>query len=166
MSKKVTITFNSWDTRILSQLPPQLVAEFPARLSKRSGISLSVFNLMRSTFQNGMGAKQFSDALCVQHLQHYDMLHLQYLQALAVGSHMKSWLHQTYPPFPKFEDTSDDGYHGFVPSAQWLRDIYDEFIEEHQNDLVQHTAMRSAEICSIDHSFKVSSIKLTAPSHV
>jgi hypothetical protein len=31
-----------------------------------------------------MGAKQFSNALLVQHLQNYDLLHLQYLQTLAL----------------------------------------------------------------------------------
>jgi hypothetical protein len=155
-SKKTTITYNSWDTRILSKLPPHLSQEFPARLSYKSGISLAAFGWMRSCIQNGMGAKQFSDALRVQHLRHYDALHLQYLQAIAAGSKMKQWLQKTYSPFPKFEDSSDDGFHGFVPSAQWLRDMYDNFIEEHRGELEQHTAMRSGEICSIDHSFKVS----------
>ena len=103
-----------------------------------------------------MGAKQFSDALHVQHLQHYDMLHLQYLQAVAAGSKLKQWLQRTNHPFPKFEDTSANGFHGFVPSAQLLCDMYHHFIEEHHAELEQHTAMRSGEVCSIDHSFKVS----------
>jgi len=159
ISKKATVTFNSWDTHIISNLPPHLAAEFPVRLSFRSGISFAAFGFMRSCFQNGMGAKQFSDALRVQHLQHYDELHLQYLQAIAVGSKLKTWLHQAYEPFPKFEDQSLTGFHGYVPSAQWLHGLYDEFIEEHQQELVQHTAMLSGEICSIDHSFKVCSHK-------
>ncbi len=29
-----------------------------------------------------MGVKQISDALCVQHLLHYDQLHLHYLDSL------------------------------------------------------------------------------------
>jgi hypothetical protein len=154
-SKKSTLTFNSWDNRILLKIPPHLAAEFPARLSSRSGISLATFGFMRSCFQNGMGAKQFSDALRVQHLRHYDELHLQYLQSIAMGKKMDSWLRKSYDPFLKFDDTSVNGFHGFVPSAQWLQDIYDHFIEEHRHELEQHTAMRSGEICSIDHSFKV-----------
>ncbi|KAF8057819.1 hypothetical protein FPV67DRAFT_1394478, partial [Lyophyllum atratum] len=47
------------------------------------------------------------------------------------------------------------GFHGFVPSAQWLRDIYDQFIEEHRDQFNQHTAMLTAKICAIDHSFKL-----------
>jgi hypothetical protein len=33
--------------------------------------------------------------------------------------------------------------------------MYDRFIEEHKEELEQHTAMLSAEICAIDHSHKV-----------
>ena len=62
-SQKHMVTFRSWDSRILAMLPSELAAEFPARLSHRSGISKTLFGWMRSSFQNGMGSKQFSDAL-------------------------------------------------------------------------------------------------------
>lgn len=60
-SGKQTVTFQSWDSRILAVLPPELAAEFPARLSYRSGMSTTLFSWIRSCFQNGMGAKPFSD---------------------------------------------------------------------------------------------------------
>uniref|UniRef100_A0A8H7Y1A9 3'-5' exonuclease n=1 Tax=Psilocybe cubensis TaxID=181762 RepID=A0A8H7Y1A9_PSICU len=41
------------------------------------------------------------------------------------------------------------------PNAQWIRDMYDSFIEKHGHDFNQHTAMLTGEICAIDHSHKI-----------
>lgn len=154
-TKKIgTVTFSSWDSRILASLPAELAAEFPAQLSHRSGISTALFGWLRSCFQNGMGAKQFSDALRVQHLLKYDELHLQYLDLIA--SHkMDEWASQSYSAFLPFDDITSHGPHGFVPGATWIRDMYDKYIEDHRIDFNQHTAMLSAEICALDHSHKV-----------
>jgi hypothetical protein len=149
------LVFRSWDSRILNKLPKALAAEFPAHLTYRSGLSHSLFKLMRTCFQNGMGAKQFSDALRIQHTQTYDELELQYLHALASRRGMSEWQEQTSDAFLPFCDNSSKGPNGFVPSSQWLRDIYDQFIEQHQDELNQHTALLSAEICALDHSHKV-----------
>ena len=102
-----------------------------------------------------MGAKQFSDALRVQHIEQYDKLHLQYLDWLLEHQKMNNWLGTPFKPFLPYENQSEDGYGGFVPSGQWLQDVYDSFIEEHRPEFDQHTAMLSAEICAIDHSHKV-----------
>ena len=116
-----------------------------------------MFDWMRSCFQNGMGAKRFSDALLVQHLLRYDKLHLQYLDFLAhCCQDLAKFTNIKYKSFLSFDDTSPDGYHGFVPSSQWLRDVYDNFIEEHRHDFNQHMGMLMAEICAIDHSHKAS----------
>jgi hypothetical protein len=81
-SKKPTVTFRSWDSRILALLDHNLQAEFPAQLTHRSGITHHVLAFMRTCFQHGMGSKQFANALRVQHLQLHDELHLQYLHYL------------------------------------------------------------------------------------
>ncbi|KAJ7863662.1 hypothetical protein B0H13DRAFT_2354087 [Mycena leptocephala] len=51
--------------------------------------------------------------------------------------------------------TDPDGSYGFVPSSQWLRDLYDKFIEDHDHDFNQAIALLAALICAIDHSFKL-----------
>lgn len=153
---KQSVTFRSWDSRILRLLPVHLAAEFPCRLSHRSALSESVLTWMRSCFQNGMGSKQFADALRVQHVLSYDNLHLQYLEFLARRRFtLGDWLGKKYESFLPFDDRTSKGRHGFVPSSPWLRDVYDEFIEEHQHEINQQTAMLPANICSIDHSHKV-----------
>ncbi|KAJ7494155.1 hypothetical protein FB451DRAFT_1551319 [Mycena latifolia] len=146
------LRLRSWDKRVLDQLPPELAAEFPAHLTWRSGLSTRAFGVVRSCFQHGMGSAEVSDLFRMQHLRRYDELRLQYLRTkykqMLLGT-------QEYQPFPAFQDRSAGGYHGFTPSGQWLRDVYDSFIESKRDVLNQHTAMLSARICAIDHSHKL-----------
>ncbi|EKM74042.1 hypothetical protein AGABI1DRAFT_16655, partial [Agaricus bisporus var. burnettii JB137-S8] len=153
---KQSVTFRSWDSRIIHRLPAHLAAEFPCRLTHRSALAESVLTWMRSCFQNGMGSKQFSDALRVQHVLAYDDLHLRYLEFLARRQFtLGDLLGRKYETFLPFDDRSPKGRHGFVPSSPWLRDVYDEFIENHQHEINQQTAMLPANICSIDHSHNI-----------
>ena len=102
-----------------------------------------------------MGAKQFSDTLRVLHIERYDLLHLQYLDWLVERYHINNWMGKKFAAFLPYEDHSPDGYAGFSPSAVWLRDVYDGFMEEHRSEIHQHTAMLIGDICAIDHSHKV-----------
>ncbi|KAG6835921.1 hypothetical protein H0H93_013330 [Arthromyces matolae] len=147
-----------WDARILSILPAPLAAEFPATLTYRSGIATDVLYFMRTCFQHGMGARQFSNALLVQHLQNYDLLQLRYFQTLApeAGSLFAAGpFARKFKMFLPFDDRSIDGLQGFVPSGQWLRDVYDTLIDGHRDELNQHMSMLTARICAVDHSFKL-----------
>ncbi|XP_006463078.1 hypothetical protein AGABI2DRAFT_119897 [Agaricus bisporus var. bisporus H97] len=94
--------------------------------------------------------------LRVQHLLAYSNLQLQYL--LHVESRRESmdrWSGQKFSNFKPFEDTSSTGRHGYTPSSEWLRDMYDNFLEAHQHEINQHMSMLSGDICAIDHSHKV-----------
>jgi hypothetical protein len=153
-TKKQTITYRSWDSRILAVLPPHLAAEFPARLSHRSGISNTLFSWVRSCFAKGMGGKQVSDAIQEQHLLRYDYTRLQYFNVLCSRT-LDGWVGKKYNDFPPFNDNSPNGPRNFLPCAQWLWDMYSQFMEAHRNSINQHTAMRSATIIAIDHSHKV-----------
>ncbi|KAG6818718.1 hypothetical protein H0H93_002526, partial [Arthromyces matolae] len=142
-SGKCTVTFQSWHPQILSTLPKTLSIEFPAHLTCRSAISLEALAFMRSCTQHGMGSKQFSNALQVQHLQIHDVKHLQYLHYVASQKGLSEFCGRNFEPYLAFHDHTEDGFWGFIPSAQWLRDVYDSFIESHRHDLNQHTAMLS-----------------------
>ncbi|KAG6835693.1 hypothetical protein H0H93_015646 [Arthromyces matolae] len=154
-SEKCTVTFRSWDPRILTVLPKTLATEFPAHITCRSAMSHEAMTFMRSCTQHGMGSKQFSNALRAQHLQIHDEKFLQYLHLVASRKGLSGFCGQTFEPFLPFSDHSDTGFWGFVPSAQWLRDVYDSFIESHRDDFNQHTAMLSGTVCAVDHSFKL-----------
>ena len=104
----------------MKQLPRSLAMEFPTHLTHRSGVSNAVFALMRCCFQNGMGAKQFSDAINVMHRRRYDMLEVQYLQTIQERARMARWMKQTFKPFPAFTDKSEEGLHAVIPLSQWF----------------------------------------------
>ncbi|KAF6741348.1 hypothetical protein DFP72DRAFT_1116992 [Ephemerocybe angulata] len=142
-------TFVSWDSELMSKLPDALVASFPAWLSHRSGISDQLFAFMRCCFQNGMGAKQFSDSLNTIYRHRHDQLEIQYLQMIIARTERTSENAQ-YPPFPSFE-----GSCSHAPSAQYCRDAYDKLIEEIESMLDQHMAQLSCRGLAMDHSHKV-----------
>ncbi|KAF8802563.1 hypothetical protein BYT27DRAFT_7226296 [Phlegmacium glaucopus] len=146
--KMKTVTFRSWDRCILAVLPSALAAEFPVYLSHRSGMSKALFSWMQMSFLSGMGA-------IAEYLLHYDELHLQYLDYISSNIMMNTWIGKKYQSFLPFHNASPDGCHGFVPRSQWFWDMYDHFMEDHQHEFNQHTAMLSAEICAIDHSHKI-----------
>ncbi|KAF6763228.1 hypothetical protein DFP72DRAFT_1000650 [Ephemerocybe angulata] len=152
---KSTVTWRSWDPRILAVMPRALSAQFPARLTHRSAVSNDLFSWMRSCFQTGMGSGQFADAVLVQHLLHYDQLHLQYLDFIAQGVAISEFMDRKYMSFLPFDDTSPEGFRGFVPGAHYFRNIYDAFMDEHRHHFDQHTSMLSAVVCALDHSHKL-----------
>lgn len=155
--KKGTLTFRSWNPMVLLKLPSYVAGEFPAVLMHRSGISKSLFRMLQSAITSGMGPKKFFEALWSHHLLQYDVLQIQYLEF--INDHtLDSWIGEKYIAFPPFDDRSPDGPHGYIPSANYLCDIYDNYIEEHHHKIDQHMAMHSCRIGAIDHSHKVRSI--------
>ncbi|KAJ7206804.1 hypothetical protein GGX14DRAFT_637030 [Mycena pura] len=152
--------FRSWDQRVLDRLPPRLASEFPAHLTWRSALSKQAFGVVRSCFQHGMGSSEVSDLFRMQQLRRYDEMRLQYLrmklsEMCLTTSRNGEGDPTQYDAFPPFERRSSRGYHGFTPSGQGFRDLYDDFMESQRDVLNQHTAMRSARVCAIDHSHKL-----------
>ena len=90
-TKKKTVKFRSWDSRILGVLLPALVAEFPAYLSHCSGMSKALFSWMRMCFSNWNGCETFSDSLLAEYLLRYNELQLQYLDSIACNTVMNVW---------------------------------------------------------------------------
>jgi hypothetical protein len=64
----------------------------------------NLFMFMRSSFPSEMGAKQFSDALPVRHLEHYDKLQLSYLWKIAEARSLATWWNQKFRAFKSFND--------------------------------------------------------------
>jgi hypothetical protein len=149
--KRQPYTFLSWDQRILSSLPKWVSMLFPAKLTHRSGMDIRLFKHMKLCFHSGMGAKQFSDSLRVAHKEHFHELHLQYILLIEKGLVFHRQSRRVFPNFGTFESE----YAGFVPSARWLRDLYDADLINETPILDQHMAMIPVRIGSTDHSHKV-----------
>jgi len=144
-------TFVSWDHKILSSLPKWLMVSFPAVLTHRSGMDVHLFNHMKLSFQSGVGAKQFSDGLRAAHKEHFHKIYLQYLSLILKGLAFHQLQKTTFPDFGSF----DSEYAGFVPSARWLRNLYDADVMKETPILDQQMSMISICIGATDHSHKV-----------
>ena len=110
------ITFQSWDPRILN---------IPLLLSSQSNLLIPVqfSNDRVHALRMGWARSKISDALRVVCTESHDDLHLQYLH-LVEHSAVRSWANEAvFKSFPAIDDTSSDGFHGFVLSAQWLQDM-------------------------------------------
>ena len=74
----------SWDAQIISSLPKAMAAEFPITLTHRSAMYTPLLSLQRSLFHKGLGAQQFAKIIHAQHLSHFDVLQIQYLEMIDV----------------------------------------------------------------------------------
>jgi hypothetical protein len=150
-------TFCSWDPHILNRIPKHIAADFPAILTHRRAISKTFFDYFRPCLSE-MGTLQVANAFRVATLKRYDELQLQYKQSIYAQAQASETLtnrNMVFPDFPEFNDRSPSGYHGYTPSSQLLRDVFDNFVEDHKNEINQHTSMLPASVIAIDHSFKV-----------
>jgi hypothetical protein len=146
-------TYQSWSPSLLAALPRSVSAHFTHHLTYRSGLTDQVVSLMRSSFLHGVGPVPFANTIRTNHLRHYELLHVQYLEV--VYAQLRSSQHfllAKFKPFGVFDDR--DGYAGFTPCASYYRDFYVNFMASHASEIDQHMAMLSAKILCIDHSFR------------
>ena len=72
----------SWDAQIICSLSKALAAEFPITLTHRSAMHTPPLSLQHSLFHKGLGAQQFAKIIHAQHLHHFDILQIQYLEMI------------------------------------------------------------------------------------
>jgi hypothetical protein len=113
-----------------------------------------VVNVLRDNFLHGIGPIAFANIIHVNHIRRFERLHLEYLEIVYARVHSPAarFLPQ-FRPFGKFADR--EGYAGYVPSPKYFRDFYMRYITSHAPEMDQYTAMLSAQILQIDHSFKM-----------
>jgi hypothetical protein len=148
-------TYCSWSPAILNILPPALAAQFTFKLSFRSGLTNQLADLLRISFQSGMGPDKFTHMIQAFHYQRYDEFHLQYLELVKERKNgIQGHFLPKSQPFGAFRDPN--GYAGFIPGPPYFRGFYDKMVESDAPDLIQQIGMLSARVMAVDHSFKVS----------
>ena len=140
---------------ILDELPPRVTVSFNAVLTKKSGISLRVLQLMRSCFHGGMSVRAFAAMLREFHLRRYEQLELAYLDKLTTVLQEKQRTVLPFEPAPFSSFDDQKGYAGFVPSVSYLCSVFVNYMESIKPALDQHTSLLSTQILSGDHSHKV-----------
>ncbi|KAJ3083594.1 hypothetical protein HK102_000990 [Quaeritorhiza haematococci] len=126
-------------------------------VKKKLGVTLEVLNLLRICFYNSLGPDRFCALLREMHTKRRDTLELQYLDHLShiqqKGSQTTIGQPKLFQTFSAFDDQS--GYAGYVPSAVYLRSIYNDFVEKHRCHVDQHMAMLDGTVLKGDTSYKV-----------
>lgn len=148
-------TYTSWSPSLVSALPRSLAMEFTHHLTFRSGLTDRVVSLMRTCFQHGIGSGPFAELIRTNHIRRYEQRQLQYLEMVYVRLQSSiAGLLAKFEPFGVFDDR--EGYAGFSPCPNYYRSFYVKFVSSHAPEMDQYTAMLSADVIQIDHSYKVS----------
>ena len=147
-------TYAGWSPALRAALPRALALQFQFHLTYRGGLTDQVVSQLRSSFLHGMGPVPFANLIRNNHIRRYEHAHLQYLELVFARKHATfAKLLPRFQPFGEFSDR--DGYAGFIPSPQYFRRVYVQFISSHAHEMDQHTSMLSSRLLQIDHSFKV-----------
>lgn len=77
------------------------------------------------------------------------------MEFLKIQKVLSEWTGKKYQAFLPFDNQSTHGPHGYVPSSQWIKNLYDKYIEQHQHFFEQYMGMLTLEVGAMDHSFKV-----------
>jgi hypothetical protein len=162
--------FHGWSQRLLESLPAYLQLEFPAVLSRKTGLSKQVLSMLRVGNQHKMGPSGLRAMLYEMHTLRYNTLLLQYLESaferergsegFEKGS-IQTTLHSyaSARRIPTFGDFADPKrYAGFVPSVSYLTSMMNKAIEKDEPDADQHTSCLAPDHADIDDSHKVSSL--------
>jgi hypothetical protein len=150
-------TLTSWAPSVLKMLPSTLQRAFPFYLTHRSGCTIAMLEHLRHNFAtSASGATHFSNLVRSQHLHRYDVKCLNYLKAVLRRVELRDENDEgavTYPDLGTYADT--EGNCGFVPSAPWFVNIYNNYINSMRPHIEQHASMQSLDVLALDHSFKV-----------
>ncbi|KAF6744000.1 hypothetical protein DFP72DRAFT_858146 [Ephemerocybe angulata] len=123
-----------------------------SKLSRRPDASLSSRNSVSKVQGPVAAAHPHSKAAPHRRVLLVDRLPVQVLP-LQIGC---AWLGRAFDSFNlRFEDCTPMGYHGYVPSGQYIREMFDVMIEEHRDEYHQHMAMLPLTIAAADHSHKL-----------
>ncbi len=147
--------FSSTNAEFMKSLPPSLVLQYPAYLTKRSGIDLELLHMMRACFSSAFGPNRFSDMLRENHFRRYHETMAKFLWTYDRVNSAGSIATQmgVVEQFSHFGDPK--GYAGFVPSPGYLTSVYKSFIQEHDIFFHKDVQKRPVEHLAIDYAHKV-----------
>lgn len=157
--------YHGWSRKLIDSLPAQLRLAFPAVLSRKSGLSHAVIDILRAGNQHKMGPNGVRSLLYETHTRRFNKLQLQYLEAVFERVRVQE-IHTLSPPISAFfapsERIPDFGnfgdvqrYGGFVPGERYLSAMLNKAIERDEADADQHTACLEPDQLAIDDSHKV-----------
>lgn len=151
-------TFSGCDQGIVKQLNPDHQSAFPAILTHKSGVSKDFSNIMRSSFQHGVGPHRLSKITRILYTHRFDERQFVYYSGINdfkpnVASQLLNGAEsQASDQFSDFSDKMK--YNGYAPSSNYLSYVYSSLVAEYRLFTDQHTSQLGSIILKLDHSFK------------
>ena len=99
---KIPYTFMGWDRRILPLFADGVGDEFPAFLTKRAGVDLSIIDWMMPLFDKGVKAKALEEMLLEFHSKQFFKRHIRYEHDMSAKRRLNP--NFNYPMFGEFGD--------------------------------------------------------------
>ena len=113
-------TYMAWDMRILHLYADGRGAEFPAFLTKKAGVDVSLIDLMRPLCDKGVRPKAMSQTLLELQTKEFTKRHIRYERDYKMRKRLESNL--VLPSFGEFADKHR--YNGRVPTGRYLAHVY------------------------------------------
>ncbi|KIK69404.1 hypothetical protein GYMLUDRAFT_237207 [Collybiopsis luxurians FD-317 M1] len=154
--KGCKVSMNGYDPRVMKQLSIELVEEFPAFLTKWSGMDKELVEFIRTGISPGVNANMFATIIRTAHMQKYDHSKLKYYHAATAANADADAKNIDRPRFKAFSGFADKkGYNGHYPSRWYINAVYVDYIQCIGPILDQCMASLTGTILKWDHSFKV-----------
>lgn len=142
---KLQYTFMGWDRRILPLFADGRGKEFPALLTKRAGIDISLLDWMRPLYDHGICPNGLSSILLEFHTKRFTRSNIKYERYIAKMKRLDpSCVH---PLFGEFANKQK--YNGSVPTGKYLGHIYKIHHAEIEDHLAKEVKKRGADILYI-----------------
>jgi hypothetical protein len=148
VEKSHQYTFMAWNEHSLPLLPRSLSLEFPAFLTRKAGLDKVVVDLMFPLINKGVRLEAISDMLLELHSKKYTKSHIRYEE----DNHHLNQYGGGYPEYSEFDN--EHGYHGKVPTANYLQSVYKKYHRTICRQLENEVKKRGGEIFAMDASYK------------
>jgi len=149
---KLQTTFLGWDRRILPLFPDGIGKEFPAFLTKRAGVDLSIIDLMRPLVNKSIRPEAFSELLLELHTKEWTRRYIKYERDVARKDRLAPGFAKTAPLFSDF--SNKDFYDGKVPTPKYIKHVYNLYHDTISEHLAKEVKKRPTEMLYWDVSYK------------
>jgi hypothetical protein len=147
------ITFMGWDKRILPLFLDGRGKQFPATLTKRSGLCNRLIDLMRPLFNKSLRPEAFSDLLLELHTKEWTRRHIEYEREVAMNERLFPGSAKTKAMFSDFGDSRY--YDDEVPTGKYIKLVYNLYHESIREHLEKEVKKRPCDVIYWDASYKI-----------
>ena len=137
--------------KYIRQLPVFLQNAFPFHMTHRSGITKDLARMTMHFFPAGFGPGKLAEMLRVNHMRQ----HSEISQSLMAYNQYHKQNGRLYPNLLISDYWDKTGYNGYLPSAGYLKNVFNEIMEDVLPVVEKYLSLLSLEVGKGDHSFKV-----------